>query len=345
MKDSKLIKYQFLFENNVAWDKQNADKFCEDIKTEKEENSQQMENAKKDFIELLTDIPEQYRGMSQQGIIKDINRNNNTIEEKWQAINEKLQQNYDRIRAIEGENQTYKDYVEAVKSKQEIEDQAEQLTDENIENHFETLKKEFEKEDGFFEAIVNNEKLKQMNNSFGEIKEEYKQLIEQEPKDIGMEEVIQWKRAEYYNSHPKKKERTLQKINKKIQRINRFKREEEKIPEATEEDLYNNTQIIQDINFRGKNRFALIARLPILGRSRYRKEYYEAAKVSYEDTIDRICKEEEPKAIDNATKEAIKEFRNKLRENVNENQTQREEFINSQYQNLVRQGEQEREER
>lgn len=262
----KLGKYSGIFDTDIAaWNATSITAIKNGVTSEKGTYETARQNAERDFKTRLTTVPDMYRGTSAETFLQDIDKKYSKIEDKWKALGGRIKENDKKVQALKGENKAYKEYAEQVKEQARLEEIG-AYSDEELDNHMRT--------EMDVDAIINTDaEVAALNTKLNHATNQLATLSSRKPKDMNMEDVLNYKRMKYLRQDPTKARKTLQEINEQIEDYNEWATRNGRPTKdlATMEELLNNDPKVQEVDYKGKNRFAWRAKFR---KRAYCKEYY-----------------------------------------------------------------------
>lgn len=282
-----LIKYNSYFHSDPSeWKQPELTEMKNKTRTLAGQFTHKRDDSKDLFNQRIKEVPPQYVNTPVEAFLQDVDQKYNKIEDKWAAIGGKVNENTKKIKELNGQNKAYKQYARDVKETQDIEEKR-QFSDEELDEYL-------SREQNSERLINSDTEVVQLATNKANIERRLAVINAQTPKDMDIEDVLNWKRTEYLANHDKKANKYLKRINKKIQKENKLIRRlggEEK-EEATLADLIHNTEKVKDIKYRGRfrneHRYSLRSRIPILGKRRYCKQFYNKQLETYNAWNERI---------------------------------------------------------
>ncbi len=309
---TKLGRWNTYFNSDPSkWEENMVNNFKGEVGKLKVDFAKKKQVAEKEFNQKLVQVPNQYRYTAIEAKLQNINSKHKKVEDKWTALEGTIERNESEIKRINAQIQSYKDYAKEVKGIDEAKEEVkklEEISDEEMESYLRE-----EKGIDVNESVHNTEEMVGLNNILSEHSKQHKELLDMKSKEIDINAAIQWKRQKYYLKHPVKTTKALVKVNKKIAKANKKRDPEDRIEPATVEDIINNTEKIQDLKFKGKNRYKIRSKIPGFKRF-YRGQYRKYMNNQYlNDQINLKTH------IENRQNELKDDFKAKYRQEVQTN--------------------------
>lgn len=301
----KLEKYSTFFDSNPAtWQKNDVMTIGREAVIAGQDYKQKKDVCEQDFEAKITQVPDKYKYTSVETKLESINNEYKGVDQKWKALGGEIDKNRNKIKELDGQNKTYREYAENIKDREILEEQ-QLYSDEELG--------QFLNENGSLNAQINADeevqKVEQQRYNASSMLASYEGTL---PKEVDKDDVLKWKRQEYLRNHQEKAEKQLKRINKI--------RNEWDMEEATMEDLINNTDKVTEIKYRGdfwnEHRY-FEAKIPVIGRifkNRYAKQYLNYQKAQYRNKVANLVEKSQ-----GMRKGKGKEFVQAYRENISAN--------------------------
>lgn len=232
------------------------------------------EKVEKEFNKRFLEVPDRFKNTEIDYFFRD--NASKSVDEKWKILSGKIKENDNRSKAIQKENDSYFEYAAAVKEKAEL-DERQALSPEE----FEQYAKDNEDLDAKVEA---NGDVRTISQQVQSMNDRLLALREEDISEISTSAVAQDKRARYLINHPKK-------LAKAVQSAQEYY--DENVggdAEITATDIINNTDLVQDLEYKHKNKYNFRTKIPII-KNIYKKRYVNRLQEDYEEKVENLTNE------------------------------------------------------
>lgn len=120
----KLEKYSTFFDSNPAtWQKNDVMTIGREAVIAGQDYKQKKDVCEQDFEAKITQVPDKYKYTSVETKLESINNEYKGVDQKWKALGGEIDKNRNKIKELDGQNKTYREYAENIKDREILEEQ------------------------------------------------------------------------------------------------------------------------------------------------------------------------------------------------------------------------------